>query len=167
MLTTTSAVELVARLKRGEVTSVDLTEQCLAAIRSQDDNVKAFLSVNADAALAQARAVDERRKSGQAVGALAGLPISLKDNMCVQGQATTCASRMLANYVPPYDAHVVEQLKAADAVVVGKTNLDEFAMGSSTENSAFQITHNPWNLEHTVGGSSGASACSARRTACG
>lgn len=153
-----SATELIGRLNCGEVTSVGLTQQSLQAITAQDASIRAFLSVNADAALAQAKAIDEKRKAGQPVGKLAGLPIALKDNMCVTGIKTTCASRILENFVPPYDAGVVEKLKAADAVLVGKTNLDEFAMGSSTENSAFQVTRNPWNLEHTVGGSSGGSA---------
>jgi len=153
-----SAVDLIAQLNRGETSSVELTEGCLQTIATQDPNIRAFLSTNADAAIAQAKAIDEKRKAGQSVGKLAGLPIALKDNMCVTGVKTTCASRILENFVPPYDAGVVEKLKAADAVLVGKTNLDEFAMGSSTENSAFQVTRNPWNLEHTVGGSSGGSA---------
>ena len=153
-----SATELVARLNRDEVTSVEVTLQSLQAITEQDANIRAFLSTNADAAIAQAKSIDEKRKAGQPVGKLAGLPIALKDNMCVTGVKTTCASRILENFVPPYDAGVVEKLKAADAVLIGKTNLDEFAMGSSTENSAFQVTRNPWNVEHTVGGSSGGSA---------
>ena len=153
-----SAVNLIAQLHRGETNAVALTESCLQSISTQDSDIRAFLSTNADAALAQAKSIDEKRKAGLPVGKLAGLPIALKDNMCVTGLKTTCASRILENFVPPYDAGVVEKLKAADAVIVGKTNLDEFAMGSSTENSAFQVTHNPWNLEHTVGGSSGGSA---------
>ncbi len=153
-----SATELVARLNRDEVTSVEVTLQSLQAITEQDANIRAFLSTNADAAIAQAKSIDEKRKAGQPVGKLAGLPIALKDNMCVTGVKTTCASRILENFVPPYDAGVVEKLKSADAVLIGKTNLDEFAMGSSTENSAFQVTRNPWNVEHTVGGSSGGSA---------
>ncbi len=153
-----SAVELIGQLTRGDVTSLALTEASLSIITVRDADIRAFLSTNADAAIAQAKAIDERRKAGQPVGKLAGLPIAIKDNMCVIGTKTTCASRILENFVPPYDAGVIEKLKAADAVIVGKTNLDEFAMGSSTENSAFQVTRNPWNLEHTVGGSSGGSA---------
>ncbi len=153
-----SAVELIAQLHRGDTSSRALTEACLDSITAQDSNIRAFLSTNADAALDQARAIDEKRKAGQPVGKLAGLPIAIKDNMCTLSVKTTCASRILENFVPPYDAGVVEKLKAADAVLIGKTNLDEFAMGSSTENSAFQVTRNPWNLEHTVGGSSGGSA---------
>jgi aspartyl-tRNA(Asn)/glutamyl-tRNA(Gln) amidotransferase subunit A len=135
-----------------------LTQACLDSIAAQDSNIRAFLSTNGEAALGQAKAIDEKRKAGQPVGRLGGLPIAIKDNMCTLGVKTTCASRILENFVPPYDAGVVEKLKAADAVLIGKTNLDEFAMGSSTENSAFQVTRNPWNLEHTVGGSSGGSA---------
>ena len=157
-LFSTSAIELLGRLSHGEVTSSELVEASLNVITSQDANIRAFLSTNADAAFTQANAIDEKRKAGQPVGKLAGLPIAIKDNMCTLGVKTTCASRILENFVPPYDAGVVEKLKAADAVIIGKTNLDEFAMGSSTENSAFQVTRNPWNLEHTVGGSSGGSA---------
>ena len=153
-----SAVELIAQLYRGDTSSRDLTEACLDSISAQDSNIRAFLSTNGEAALAQAKAIDEKRKAGQPLGKLAGLPIAIKDNMCTLGIKTTCASRILENFVPPYDAGVVEKLKTADAVLIGKTNLDEFAMGSSTENSAFQVTRNPWNLEHTVGGSSGGSA---------
>ena len=153
-----SAVELIGQLNRGDVTSLELTEASLNSIAARDADIRAFLSMNADAALTQAKAIDEKRKAGQPIGKLAGLPIAIKDNMCVIGTKTTCASRILENFVPPYDAGVIEKLKAADAVIVGKTNLDEFAMGSSTENSAFQVTRNPWNLEHTVGGSSGGSA---------
>ena len=151
-------MDAIAQLNRGETSSVALTEACLQAISAHDPNIRAFLSVNADTALAQAKAVDDKRKAGQPVGKLAGLPVAVKDNMCVTGTKTTCASRILENFVPPYDAGVIEKLKAADAVIIGKTNLDEFAMGSTTENSAFQVTRNPWNLEHIVGGSSGGSA---------
>jgi aspartyl-tRNA(Asn)/glutamyl-tRNA(Gln) amidotransferase subunit A len=150
--------ELLTRLERGDVSSVDVTTACLDQIAAHDDKVKAFLLVDREAALEQARAVDAKRKTGQPVGKLAGLPVALKDVVCTKGVRTTCASKVLANFVPPYDGHVVERLKGADAVLIGKTNMDEFAMGSSTENSAFQVTKNPWDLTRTPGGSSGGSA---------
>jgi aspartyl-tRNA(Asn)/glutamyl-tRNA(Gln) amidotransferase subunit A len=153
-----TASELSSLLARGEVTAEELTSQYLDAIRARDGRVKAFLSVDAPAALAQARAVDAKRNAGQPLGKLAGLPIAIKDVLCTRGWRTTCGSRILANYVPPYDAHVIGRLKDADAILIGKTNLDEFAMGSSTENSAVQVTRNPWDLERIPGGSSGGSA---------
>jgi aspartyl-tRNA(Asn)/glutamyl-tRNA(Gln) amidotransferase subunit A len=153
-----TACDLLGLLSRGEVGAEELTRQFLAALRRRDPAVRAFLLVDEDGALAQARAVDERRRAGRPLGALAGLPVALKDLLCVRGQPTTCGSRVLQNFRPPYDGHVVERLRAADAVLVGKTNLDEFAMGSSTENSAFQVTRNPWALDRVPGGSSGGSA---------
>jgi aspartyl-tRNA(Asn)/glutamyl-tRNA(Gln) amidotransferase subunit A len=153
-----TAHELLALLSSGEITAEHLAGEFLAAIRARDGQVRAFLHADEQAALEQARAVDHRRRRGEPLGALAGLPVALKDVLCVRGQPTTCGSRMLQNYRPPYDAHVVTQLRQTDAVLLGKTNLDEFAMGSSTENSAFQVTRNPWDLERTPGGSSGGSA---------
>jgi len=153
-----TAGDLLARLERGELTSVEMTTAYLDRIEQLDGQVGAFLSVDRAGALAQAAAVDQKRHAKQPLGPLAGLPIAVKDVLCTIGQTTTCASRMLENFVPPYDAHVVSRLKAADAVLIGKTNMDEFAMGSSTENSAFKVTRNPWDLERTPGGSSGGSA---------
>ncbi|MBM3132997.1 MAG: Asp-tRNA(Asn)/Glu-tRNA(Gln) amidotransferase subunit GatA, partial [Chloroflexi bacterium] len=132
-------------LKKKEVTSVELTRSVLDRIEKVEPKVRAFVTVTGDSALAQARAADERLKSGEATP-LSGIPAVIKDNMCTKGVRTTCSSRILENFVPPYDATVVEKLNAAGMVMVGKANMDEFAMGSSTENSAFFAAHNPWDL---------------------
>lgn len=153
-----TASELLPLLSRGEIASEALTEQFLQAIRQREPKVRAFLHVDEAAALDQARSIDARRKKGEPVGLLAGMPVAVKDVLCTAGQPTTCGSKILQSFVPPYDAHVINRLKSADAVIIGKTNLDEFAMGSSTENSAYQVTRNPWNLERIPGGSSGGSA---------
>ena len=153
-----TAVELLAKLHAGEVSSLELTEACLAQIERHDSAVKAFLRVDRPRALERAAEIDERRRQRKPLGLLAGLPVAIKDLLCTAGEVTTCASRMLANFVPPYDATVIARLKAADAVLIGKTNMDEFAMGGSTENSAFQKTANPWDLARIPGGSSGGAA---------
>jgi aspartyl-tRNA(Asn)/glutamyl-tRNA(Gln) amidotransferase subunit A len=153
-----TAHELLADQNWGDATAEALTSGFLQAIRDRDPKVKAFLAVDEASALEQARAVDAKRGRGEPLGPLAGVPIAVKDVLCTTGQRTTCGSKILHNFVPPYDAHVISRLKAADAVIIGKTNLDEFAMGSSTENSAFQVTRNPWDLDRIPGGSSGGSA---------
>lgn len=127
-------------------------------IEALDDRVHAFLTLDREGALATAREIDRRREAGEVLGPLAGVPIAVKDNLCTKGLRTTCASKMLDAFVPPYDATVVRRLRDADAVLLGKTNLDEFAMGSSTENSAYNPTRNPWALDRVPGGSSGGSA---------
>ena len=155
-----SATDLLADLQSGAITSVELTKGCLERIDALDETIGAFLRVMRDSALEQAEDVDRRRKAGKQLGALGGLPVAVKDVLCTAGELTTCGSRMLEHFVPPYDATVVERLKAADAVLIGKTNMDEFAMGGSTENSAFKPTRNPWDTTRIPGGSSGgAAAC--------
>ncbi len=150
--------DLLDQLQTGQLTSTELVTSCLDRISSVDSRIGAFLHVDRDGALQQASRVDERRQAGETLGPLAGVPVGVKDNICATGTRTTCGSRMLENFVPPYDAHVIERLRQAGAVLIGRTNLDEFAMGSSCENSAFQATRNPWNVACTPGGSSGGSA---------
>jgi aspartyl-tRNA(Asn)/glutamyl-tRNA(Gln) amidotransferase subunit A len=155
-----SAVELLGLLAKGDVSAVEVARAHLERIAERDRQIGAFLRVDADRALAKAEDVDRRRKQGRPLGKLAGIPVAVKDVLCDRDTLTTCASRMLANFRAPYDATVVAKLKLADAVLIGRTNMDEFAMGGSTENSAFQLTHNPWDLERAPGGSSGgAAAC--------
>jgi aspartyl-tRNA(Asn)/glutamyl-tRNA(Gln) amidotransferase subunit A len=144
-------------LKKREISSLELTQAVLERIHHVENSVHSFVTVTEDIALAQARQADERIKAGD-ISPLTGIPSLIKDNMCTKGVRTTCSSKMLSNFVPLYDATVVERLKAAGMVMVGKGNMDEFAMGSSTENSAFFPTHNPWGLDRVPGGSSGGSA---------
>src|SRR5579871_2718989 len=153
-----TVTELSDLLARREITAEELTRTYLQAIRQRDPQVHAFLHVDESGALEQARSVDVRRQLGETLGLLAGVPVAIKDLLCVRGQPATCASKILQNYRPPYDAHVIGRLRQADAVLIGRTNMDEFAMGSSTENSGYQITRNPWDLERIPGGSSGGSA---------
>jgi aspartyl-tRNA(Asn)/glutamyl-tRNA(Gln) amidotransferase subunit A len=153
-----TARELREALGAGRLSAEEICAAALERIRKLDVRLGAFLRLTPEAALECARAVDRRLAKGEDPGPLAGVPVAVKDNMCTRGTATTCASRILENHVPVYDATAVERLRAAGAVIVGKANLDEFAMGSSTENSAFGPTRNPWDLERVPGGSSGGSA---------
>lgn len=154
------------QLVNKERSAVEITTEALERINTLEPKVKAFLSVTADYALEQAKKADSKIAAGEEIGILEGIPIGIKDNMCTQGIKTTCASQILANFVPPYESTVTQKLKDAGAVMVGKTNLDEFAMGSSTENSGFQTTANPWDLSRVPGGSSGGSAAAVAAGEC-
>ena len=144
-------------LERREISSTELTRAVLDRISAVDERIRAYVTVTEDVALAQAASADRRIEAGDA-GPLTGIPVCIKDVLITRGVRTTCSSRMLENFVPPYDAHVIEQLNAAGAVMVGKSNMDEFAMGSSTENSSFFTTRNPWDTTRVPGGSSGGSS---------
>jgi aspartyl-tRNA(Asn)/glutamyl-tRNA(Gln) amidotransferase subunit A len=160
------AWQIADAVSRGELRAEDACAQALARIDAHDSRVRAFLALRRDEATNDARAVDEKRARGEKLGRLAGVPVAIKDAIVTRGTKTTCASRVLDGWTPPYDATVIERLRAEDAIVVGKTNMDEFAMGSSTEHSAFFATKNPWDVTRTPGGSSGGSAAavSARMT---
>ena len=155
-----SATQLRKALDSRQVSSREVAQAFLDQIAKADGRIEAFLSVDPDRSLARAKEIDDRCAAGKPVGLLAGLPVAIKDVICTKGWTTTCGSKMLASFVPPYDATVTQKLHAADAVLIGKTNMDEFAMGGSTENSAFKKTRNPWDTSRVPGGSSGgAAAC--------
>ena len=160
-----SALEYVHEIQNGNISAEDYVAKTLERIQSIDDKLHAFLSVN-EKAVEQAQQIDKKIKSGDKVGACFGMPISIKDNLCIKGSKTTCASKMLEDFVAPYDATVITRLKQQDAIFVGKVNMDEFAMGLTTEFSAFGPSSNPWNTDYVPGGSSGGSAVSVSAFEC-
>ena len=160
-----SALEFVQQVQNGNIHAEDFVAESIQRIQKIDGDLHAFLSVNDDA-IEQARTIDKKIKSGDKVGACFGMPISIKDNMCIKNSKTTCASKMLENFIAPYDATVITKLKQQDAIFIGKVNMDEFAMGLSTEFSAYGPSKNPWNTDYVPGGSSGGSAVSVSAFEC-
>ena len=150
--------EVSEKLSKKEITSVELTNEILNRVNEVEPKVDSFLTITSELALKQAKDIDEKRAKGEKLSLLAGVPMAVKDNICTDGIKTTCASKILENFVPPYNATVVDKLFNSGAVMIGKTNMDEFAMGSTTESSAFKKTKNPWDIERIPGGSSGGSA---------
>ncbi|HEY3736653.1 MAG TPA: amidase, partial [Jatrophihabitans sp.] len=153
-----TAADTAAKIASGEVSAVEVAQAHLDRVAAVEPKVNAFLYVDAEGALAAAKAVDAKRAAGEALGPLAGVPLALKDVVVTKGIPTTSGSKILEGWIPPYDATITTKMKDAGIVILGKTNMDEFAMGSSTENSAFGPTHNPWNLSKIPGGSSGGSS---------
>lgn len=150
--------ELVDKIQNKEASCEEILTYYIKNIKEKEEYINAFISLQEEKALKKAKEIDEKIAKGEKVGKLAGIPIAIKDNLCTSGIATTCASKMLEDFIPPYDATVIKRLQEEDAILIGKTNLDEFAMGSSTENSAFKITKNPIDISRVPGGSSGGSA---------
>ncbi len=161
-----TAVELGKKIKAGEVSAVEAAQAALDAIEKQDARLNCYVTVNKEAALERAAQVQKLIDAGTLAGPLAGVPVAIKDNMCTKGVLTTCSSKILGNFVPTYTSEAVINLENAGAVILGKTNMDEFAMGSTTETSAYGVTRNPWNEEHVPGGSSGGSAAAVAAQEC-
>ena len=151
-----TAASLSEKLRKKECSAVEITRSALTQIEKKEEQIGSFVTVCEERALKKAEEVDKKIASGEQLSPLAGIPVGVKDNICTEGILTTCSSKMLYNFVPPYNATVVDKLENADAVIIGKCNMDEFAMGSSCETSYFKKTKNPWNPDYVPGGSSGA-----------
>ncbi len=161
-----TALDIGKKIAAGEVGVVEVTRAALAQIAAREKDINAYVTVDEEGALAQAAAIQEKIDKKELTGPLAGVPVAIKDNMCTEGLLTTCSSKILANFVPTYTAEAVCNLTKAGAVILGKTNMDEFAMGSTTETSAFGVTRNPWNTEHVPGGSSGGTCAAVAANEC-
>lgn len=161
-----TAVELAAKIKAGEVTAVEAMQAVVAQIEKSEDKLNCYVTFDKEKALQAAAKADDDIKAGKLTGPLAGVPFAIKDNMCTEGMLTTCSSKILGNFVPTFSSEAVIKLQEAGAVIIGKTNMDEFAMGSTTETSAFGATKNPRNTEHVPGGSSGGSAAAVAANEC-
>ena len=161
-----TAVELGKQIQKKEVTAVDATREALAAIDACEKSVHSFVTVDAERAMQRAQEVQEQIASGSLTSPLAGVPVAIKDNMCTKGLKTTCSSKILYNFIPTYTSEAVLRLERAGAIILGKTNMDEFAMGSATETSAYGVTKNPWNIGHVPGGSSGGSCAAVAAEEC-
>jgi aspartyl-tRNA(Asn)/glutamyl-tRNA(Gln) amidotransferase subunit A len=155
-----SASELVSKIRTQEITAEEYVNKCYERIKEVEDKIHAFITLTENIALEKAQEIDSRIRKNENVGSLSGVVVAVKDNICINDVRTTCASKMLENFISPYDATVIERLKSQDAILIGKTNMDEFAMGTSTEHSQFGPTHNPHDLDRVPGGSSGGSAAS-------
>ncbi len=165
-ITELTAVELGKKIQAGEISAVEAVQASLDRIDRAEEQIHAYVTIDREGALKRAAQVQEKIEKGTLSGPLAGVPVAIKDNLCTKGLKTTCSSKILYNFVPPYSATAVENLERAGAVILGKTNMDEFAMGSTTETSAFGITRNPWNTEHVPGGSSGGSCAAVAAEEC-
>ena len=152
-----TAVELGKKIQAKEVTVEEAVKAAIASIKAKEEKINSFVTIDEEGALKKAAEVQAKIDAGELKGALAGVPVAIKDNMCTEGLLTTCSSKILYNFIPTYTAEAVKRLEDAGCVIVGKTNMDEFAMGSTTETSAFGATKNPWNTGHVPGGSSGGS----------
>lgn len=153
-----TALQIKTKILSKEVRASEFIDQLFGRIKNVEPSIQAYITINEEEAFKKAIEIDKKIENAEKVGLLAGIPVAVKDNICTRNLYTTCASEILKKFIPPYDAFVVNRLKKEDAIIIGKTNLDEFAMGSSTENSRYKVTRNPWNLEYVPGGSSGGSA---------